>query len=227
MSSPSPINGHEAGRVECARLIPGAMAHFRENAKKPPGTVRPFGNPGPDLVPPLDGCSRENPLTLLLPFPLLSRGGPWVRSVVSDFALVGLNWLLVGAALVPLRHLFPRIRIFDYAAGTPAFLLGLALLHAALITLVGYTEGLYASRDAPGQVRILAKSVLLATTLLVLVYGMQGAPWTRSGLFCAAALMHFGALGVWRWQMRERSGEPRPPNLRNVLIVGAGPTGRL
>jgi hypothetical protein len=84
-----------------------------------------------------------------------------LRSIVADFVLVGLNWLLLGGLLVPLRAVFPRVHTFEYAAGAPASLLGIAVLHAALITLMGYTEGLYtAYSDLRRQARILAKSVL-------------------------------------------------------------------
>ena len=75
----------------------------------------------------------------------------WVRSTAADFALVALNWLLLGALLVPLRVLFPHVRSFEYAAGAPVSLLGIALLHAALITLMGYTEGLYAGGERSAE----------------------------------------------------------------------------
>jgi hypothetical protein len=119
--------------------------------------------------------------------------------VVDDFALVMLNWLTIGALLVPLRVLFPHMRMFEYAAGAPGLLLGIALLHAALITLMGYTQGLHADavgRDLWGQTRILTESVLCATTLMCCVYGLQGAPWATCVLFCGAGMLHFGSIPV-------------------------------
>ena len=114
---------------------------------------------------------------------------------------MALNWLLIGALLVPLRMLFPRVRSFGYAAGAPVSLLGVALLQAALITLLGYSEGLQAgNRDLARQARILGKSIVWATALMCIAYGLQGAPWTICGLFCGAGLLHFGALLTWRWQ---------------------------
>ena len=89
------------------------------------------------------GGPAGNALTLLMPGPLQSRmAWRWVRAMAADFALVALNWLLIGAAQVPLRRCFPMCGLFDYDGRAPVSLLGIACLHAALITLMGYTEGL-------------------------------------------------------------------------------------
>ncbi len=172
---------------------------------------------------------RPDALTAFMPGLLLSRmGWRWVRSLAADFALVTLNWLAIGAALVPLRVLFPHVRVFRYAAGAPVSLLGIALLHAALITLVSHAEGLQSvGKNLGAEGRILAKSVWWSTVVLCVVYGLQGAPWTTSGLFCGAGLLHFGALWAWRWQSAKQDCRaPQGDAVRNVLIVGAGGMGR-
>src|SRR5579871_3158216 len=188
MASPSVNPRQERHDCEWARLIPGEAPAFERGAKKPPRSVGAI-----TLEEPIG--TREQParlpgqmLTLLVPGPLQSRiAWEWLRSTAADFALVGLNWLLVGAVLVPLHLLFPGVRSFGYDAGMPISLLGLALLHAALITLVGHSEGLHASGDdARAQGWIVAKSVLQATIVLCLAYALQGAPWTTSALFCGA-----------------------------------------
>jgi len=168
-------------------------------------------------------------LALLLPGPMqgrMARG--WVRLVAADFALVGVNWLLLGALLVPLHRMFPQVRLFVYAAGRPFSLLGIAVLHAALITLMGYAEGLYAGGvDLRRQARHLCKAVAWATTLLCLAYGLQGAPWAMCGLIGAAGWLHWGTLLSWRWQNeRPRQGADDGVDLRKVMIVGAGGAGR-
>lgn len=231
MSSPSLNSGQQKSEVaDWARLIPGGTSAIRDGAKKPPRTVRPFASEKvSEIATEIAASPSENPLQLLLPSPLQSRmARRWVRSIAADFALVTLNWLLIGAAQVPLRGLFPHVRLFEYAAGAPVSLLGIALLHGALITLMGYTEGLHnGSSDLRRQARILGKSVLWATTLLCLAYGLQGAPWTTTGLFCGAGLLHFGALWTWRWQRaRLEHRAPASGDVRNVLIVGAGSVGR-
>lgn len=217
--------------VDWARLIPGEAPVFRGSGKKPAQSVR-VGAPQKvsEIANEAAPSAPRNALTLLMPGPL--QGGmawKWMGSTAADFALVALNWLSIGALLVPLRVLFPHVRVFGYAAGAPVSLLGIAFLHAALITLVGYTEGLYAgSSDLRARARILGKSVVLATTVMCLTYGLQGAPWTTSGLFCGAGLLHFGTLWIWRWQKERLNYRAHQgSDLRHVLIVGSGSVGRL
>jgi exopolysaccharide biosynthesis polyprenyl glycosylphosphotransferase len=149
-------------------------------------------------------------------------------STAADFALVVLNWLLIGALLVPLRESFPWVHLFEYAAGRPVSLLGLAFLHAALITLWGETEGLHSrNADLRGQLRILGKSVFWATMVLCLAYGLQGASWGTRALFCFGGVLHFASLSAWRWQRaRQQSARNQHASMRLVLIVGAGGAGR-
>jgi exopolysaccharide biosynthesis polyprenyl glycosylphosphotransferase len=216
--------------VDWARLIPGETPAFRGDRKKPVQSVRPVTSETLSAIGlEAPARSRGNALTLLMPGPLQGRmAGKWVRSMTADFALVALNWLSIGALLVPLRVLFPHVRTFAFAEGAPVSLLGIALLHAALITLMGYNAGLRAEgSDLRSQARILGKSVLWATTLMCCVYGLQGASWATSGLLCGAGLLHFGALWTWRWQSAKQNHRSPPDgNVRNVLIVGAGGVGR-
>lgn len=208
--------------LDWARLIPGEGAALA-SVRKPVKSVRPelkiAGTPA-DSRPTL----QDNIVSLLVPGPLQGRMA-WTRmkSVVTDFVFVVLNWLLLGALLVPLHALFPRIQLFGYAAGTPRFLLGLGLLHAALITLTGLAEGLYADNGARGT-QVLAKSVLWATAVLGLAYRVQGAPWAVSLLFCFAGAMQFGVLWARRRHSRGRSHRFEDP--RHVLIIGAGGVGQ-
>ncbi len=215
--------------VDWARLIPGDAPAFR-GGKKPAQSVklRP-----PEKMPAMANeaaaSAPENGLALLMPGRMQGRSAwLWMGSMAADFALVALNWLLIGALLVPLRRLFPHVLLFEYAARAPFFLLGTAFLHAALITLMGYSEGLHSpDGDLWGQGRILGKSVLWATTVLCFAGGLQGASWTTSGLFFGAGVLHFSALLTWRWEKRRRDGRlPQGGDLRNVLIVGAGGVGR-
>jgi len=209
-------------------LIPGGTHAFQAK-KKPPRAVRPFP---PEKVPEFSGEATADAsrfgLGFLVPKPLLNRAAwKWVRSITADFALVGLNWLLIGALLVPLRGLFPRVWVFEYATGAPASLLGIAVLHAALITLMGYTEGLYSGVcNWREQARVLGKSVLWATSLLCFAYGLQGAPWPRNVLISGAGSLHFVAMMAWRWQTERQQREHPGGDERNVLIIGASGVGR-
>ncbi len=208
--------------VEWARLIPGGQKAFHPPQKKPPRSVQ-FQLHQVDT---LEGDKSETVFSFLTPRPLQGRmAAQWIQTMGIDCALVVLNWLVVGAALVPLRVVFPHRRLFEFAAGAPVSLLGFAILHAALITLVGYTEGLHCPAcDLVRQRKIVAKAVLLATALMCLAYRLQGAPWTLSFLFCCAGALHFVALGLWRRES-DNLGEGRT-DLRNVLIVGSGEAGK-
>ena len=213
---------------EWARLIPGEKPEFRGRERKQPRSAKPFvleeaAEEG--LAWEEAGDTPDRMLSRLIPAPLQSRiGWKWLRWVASDWVLVGLNWLLLGALLVPLRMVFPRVTFFEYATGAPLPLLGLAVLQAALITLVGHTEALYAGTcSLQARVKALQKSVALSTVLVSLGAGLLTLRWATSGLCCAAGLLHFGALWVWRRNGAQR--EPAGESCRNVLIVGAGRVG--
>jgi len=222
-SLPNPRQESQEG--DWARLIPGRAPAFQSAQKKPVQSVgsTEFGlDKGSEMSAEPRGSFPEDAFVLLVPAPLQSRTAwRWLRSTSADFALVGVNWLLIGALLVFL----PRMRVFDSILA-PLSLLGIAVLHAALITLMGYTEGLYGAGNLQRRARILGKSVLWATTVLSFAYGLQ-APWATSVLICGAGFLHFGALVTWRWQLekQERSTDERS-DVRNVLIVGAGGVGR-
>jgi exopolysaccharide biosynthesis polyprenyl glycosylphosphotransferase len=213
--------------VEWARLIPGENPAIHQHTKKGPKSVQASGLQAE--FPPAFGevAHPQRRLAVLKPQPLQSPvASRWLRSMGADWALVSLNWLIVGAALVPLRELFPRVWSFRYAAGAPLSLLGIAVLHAALITLIGYVEGLHVGgSDLRRQSLILGKSVFWATFLLCAAYFLEGAPWTISGLIVIAGVLHVAALWAWRWKLREYGG-PARGETRNVLIIGAGAAGR-
>lgn len=167
-------------------------------------------------------------LASLLPAPFQSRHAwIWFRSVTADFALVTLNWLVIGALLVPLRSAFPRVRLFSYAAGSPLALLGTAVLHASLITLMAYIERLYsAERACRNYGSALAKSVIWATLVLGVAFRLEGVPWTRSALFVWAGGLHFAALWLRRSLNFSEQGTQQHSNARHTLIFGSSSTAR-
>ena len=215
--------------MEWARLIPGEIPEPRKLGKKRPGSVKPFmlEKTSPDVCAPPATTWRERTLEMLLPRPLQTRAaGKWMRSMVVDFALVALNWMLLSSIGVPLqRMLFLRSAAGPGDAGATIALAGLAILQAALITLLGYSEGLHLEGlDSRGQARILAKSVVGTTAILSFAYGMQGTWWRVIALLSITGLMDLLALWLWRRNTAERDGWKA--EARNVLIVGAGRVGR-
>jgi exopolysaccharide biosynthesis polyprenyl glycosylphosphotransferase len=223
----NPESHGRRGTEWAARLIPGVAPAFRRDQKKLPRSAKPdFARSSAqpqEFAQATKLDFSQTAAALLLPSPLRSRTSRnWLRLVTSDFAFVSLNWLLVGAL---------RVRLGGHAVGIllPLSLLGIALLHAGLITLLGYSEGLYATgANLPQQGRTLGKSVLWATALLSLAYSMQGAPLILIALAFGAGLLDYAVLFAWRWEdlRRERLGGQSGGGLRNVLIIGAGGLGR-
>jgi exopolysaccharide biosynthesis polyprenyl glycosylphosphotransferase len=216
--------------VDFARMIPGHQPTVRQGAKKPPRSVRPAPGGNVSAFPAAVADKMpKSALAQLLPLPLRMRGAVrWARAVAADGALVGLNWLFLGALLVPLRMLFPLVRLFRFDMGAPWSLLGIALLHAALITLIGHSDGLYdARKNLELQRKILGKSILIATGVLGLGFVLQGIGWATGLLMSCAGVLHFGALWTWRWQGEKHAQRgDEAGDSRHVLIVGAGETGR-
>ncbi len=216
----------QAQYAECARLIPGEIPASRSAGKKPPRSVRPDVLTTMEAAP-TAAALPQSLMTLLAPHPLRSRTA-WecLRSIGTDCALIALNWLSLGVLGLPFRVMFPDVPVFEFALRSSAFLLGVSLLHAALITLLGYTEGLYkAGSDLPAQTKSMGKAVLWGSLILCFAYGLQGSHWTTSCLIGFASSLHFGSMWLWRrWSVARK---PRGGiETRNVLIVGAGQVGR-
>lgn len=227
MSSAAANPSPEQHPMEWARLIPGEIPQAKPG-EKPPASVRPFllekDADADSSAQPLRG-RRETTLELWLPRPLLSRAADkWVLAMVVDFALVSLNWMLLGILGAPLGTSVLHSPEGSENVGAAISWMGIAVLQAALITLLAHSEGLQAEGlSVGGQARILGKSVAGATGILLFSFGL-GVSWKTSVLLSITGLMHFFTLWLWRWN---RAGRDRMrAETRNVLIVGAGPVGR-
>ena len=211
-----------------ARLIPGEIPAFRGASRKPPRSVTPFPNQSANVTRHERPVAQNGPLAWLIPAPMKGElAWGWLRSMAADWALITLNWLLLGALLVPLGRLFPDADSIQILEASPVSLLGFAVLHAALVTLVGHTEGLHVEHRAlPEETRILGKSVLLATAVMCFAHGLQARSWAMAGLMFGAGVLHFVSLWLWRWRSADRELSATSFPTRNALIVGAGPVGR-
>ncbi len=217
----------KAEATDWARLIPGQASGVRAGARKPPQSVRAGEGKVAEIGIPATRRA-EDWLGRWLPRPLQGRMAQcWLWSVAADYALIAVNWLLLGAALVVLHGAYPSVGGFAFAAGAPASLLGFALLHAALITLVGFAEGLYSGVELAQQKQILMKAVSQGTGILCVAFATQRA-WSICAFLCGAGGMNLVALGAWRWRgnRMQRSENLRGDETRNVLIVGASVAGK-
>ena len=218
--------GHPARDVDWARMIPGELPPHHRSRKKPSQSVGSAARDNVFKIWTQDAGHQVNePLARVLPQPLQSRAAWRVfSSIVTDFTLVELNWLLIGAGMTLLATVLP-MRLASIPSSR-LWLVGIGLLHGALITLVGYTELLYSSEtDLRGQFWALGKSVLLASTFLATCCGLLMGLVTCE-LVCLAGLLHFSSLLISRWQeARFSPSSEQALDTRNVLIVSAGPVG--
>ena len=165
------------------RLIPGVAAAVYAGAKKKSRAVRVEMGTASEYAPSaaephVARSIPESGFTFLLPKPLRGRSGASsLGSLILDLTLVGLNWLLIGTLTSPLHTVFPQAHVLEPRPGASfqLHLLGIALLYGALITLLGYSEGLYSASSAlRPRARSLAKAVLLSTAVLCIAHRLQG-----------------------------------------------------
>ena len=206
-----------------ARMIPGSENTFNGNRRKPPRSerfhsqsdIREQESPSFSVV--------ERVTQFLLPTPAVHSESKWKRFVAADFALIGLAWLLVGALSTVLRYLVSQTSMLRFS-GSPqsaSSLLGIALAHASLITLIGYSEGVYGRNvSGRGQRPILAKCIFWATTLLCAASVLQAVP-AGVKTICSAGVLSFATLWGWRSLEQWRRRDAASPLVRNVLIAGS------
>jgi hypothetical protein len=216
----------EAEYAECARLIPGEVPAYRSTLRKPPRSIGPRLAIDREAMP--NEVLSESLFHTFAPHPFQNRTAQeCIRSIGIDCALIALNWVCLGALLLPLGVVIPDARLFEFGPRSVVFVLGISLLNAALITLVAYTEGLYTSgRELALQTRSIGKAVLWGGLVMFLAYGMQGSHRAITGLIglvSPAQLRVYVALEVGG-PRNKRSVERLDE--RNVLIVGAGRVGR-
>ncbi len=223
-SSVASASEPESSVTEWARLIPGhepefakthASAQWRIHASEGSATA---AGASPNV--------HGDALAMLIPAPLQQRTAwKWFRCLTADYFLVVTNWLLLGVLIPPVQRLAGASPMELGRRMWPT-LLGIGLLHAALITLMAYTEELQAEAlDRLAQSKILAKSVVWATAILCLGYTLQGAPQIPRSVFFVAGVLSFASLRLWRLWTRSRLLR-RGGNTKNVLIIGAGSVGR-
>jgi len=191
-----------------ARMIPGtsALALHRATAAEPSGgraAESTTSGEGLNRPPPARTLAR-----LLLPQPIADPFTLY-QLVIADLAL------LVTACGLPL--------LISPAWGLPRTFIP---VYAVLVTLSGFSEGLYQGREERRTARIapiLARSAVLAM-VLVFVAAQGELPPLAVPTTLTTSLAGLLLWRYWRqlaWKRWARDVEPR-----NVLIVGGGPVAR-
>jgi exopolysaccharide biosynthesis polyprenyl glycosylphosphotransferase len=167
---------------------------------------------------------------MVLPQPAVA-GQRWtlVTGVVADFVAVFLTFVVASHFCLAVRH---NLSWLARAPEVPPVRLGFVLLYGALITLLGYSEGLYRTdliRDSQEELWIVVRSVGWATLLAaatVHLFGIRGV--IPLAAVAGSAALNLLCMLTWRKSQRLRAAR-RVQNgqaTRNVLIVGAGSLGR-
>ena len=145
---------------------------------------------------------------LLLPQPIADPFTLY-QSVVADLSI------LVLACGAPL--------LLSPALGLPQTYIP---VYAVLVTLFGFTEGLYKGNEQPFPVRMApaaARSAVFAMVLVLVAAGVEFQPWA---VITTLTTSLTGWL-LWRYlRQMARQGQARDAEARNVLIVGGGPVAR-
>jgi exopolysaccharide biosynthesis polyprenyl glycosylphosphotransferase len=190
-----------------ARMIPGTSAlavHRARAAVAEPSGGRPGESEACDETPNRPAQARTTLAHLLLPQPIADPFTLY-QWVVSDLIV------LVMACGLPL--------LISPAWGFPQTYIP---VYAVLVTLFGFTEGLYKGeeRRLARIVPILARSAVFAAALVFVAVPGElqplAAPTTLTTSLAGLLLWRY--LRQTAWTRRTRDAEPR-----NVLIVGGGP----
>lgn len=203
-----------------ARVIPGQRV-AKPRLRKGPQAVLADGKPRPAT----EEDSRAFPVRafaeFLLPTPFSgSDRHRLCPALIADYACVLASWL----GLAFLRSIGTAgVSVFQSTEEVVPNTgwLGTAMLFALVMTLLGYSEGLYRQlRGSLTSTVILAKAVAWTTVLVGACVRLVGASEPPIGWITGSALLSFSALVFWRvWYSHAKGGGREGPT-RNVLVVG-------
>jgi len=240
MSSPVTIKNSTSKRrfASPSRLIPGAQVSIDGIPRKKPTSVAWDGRYWEWQDPCQSQALPKRTLLQSVPGAVLPR--PSVRGhrwKLAGQVLADILFVVAGfAAIGPLCRLAEFVVHGDVAAlihplpfPTPA--LGLVLLYGALVTLLGYSERLYHPDvvQAPREERlVLGKAVFWATMLIAAAIRGSGLHEISIAALASSAPLSFLFMLAWRNQCRRVAAKRTRigPDVRNVLIIGAGEPGR-
>jgi FlaA1/EpsC-like NDP-sugar epimerase len=141
------------------------------------------------------------------------------QPIADPFSL----YQLVAADLIVLVMACGAPRLISPAWGLPQTYIP---VYAVLVTLFGFTEGLYKDSGEPRLTRLvglLARSAVFAMSLVFLAARVELQPLkaltTLTTSLAGLLLWRYLRQQAWKWRARDAEA-------RNVLIVGGGPVAR-
>jgi exopolysaccharide biosynthesis polyprenyl glycosylphosphotransferase len=210
-----------------SRLIPGA-ANDRPN-RKWNGSIAARGGIHAVEWPFTKKAAEKLRLQdVLLPSPMRATGEGWslFSAVVTDYAAILTSW--VSACALVAIALEPRLPFIDWQTLTRALVHSVdfrsGLIFAVTTTLIAYSEGVYRTTELnTTQICALLKSAGWSAVLVWCVGGMQHR--VEPYIFFGTIFLSLAGLFFVR-RMRSKLTHATHRNKRNVLVVGAGSTGR-
>jgi exopolysaccharide biosynthesis polyprenyl glycosylphosphotransferase len=222
-----------AGTEWAARLILGSATSASEKkARRSTGTKVLFRT-APTSTP-LEGVRKSTALS--------TRTSPSeeeksarlteLRSTLLGCALVIIDWLLIAEICARLHVLLPHMFVpgsaFTFWRVSHS-LIGVALLHAVLINAWSRPKWVQIQNtNRRMRSQELVKAIFWATLVLNMALQLQGLNGPVAAVVWGAGILHFSVLSAVKWTKRSghKSGLRCTQGVRNVLIVGAGATGR-
>ena len=146
-------------------------------------------------------------------------------AVLCDLAVIEFCWLFVACASAAFslsgKRLIDTAHLNEWCA--------FGMVFGPLTTLLGYSEGLYVEgifREHPKRIWILGKVVAWSALICCAAGLLSGDNVPSLPGLVAGSLLNFAGLAGWRRSRERRYREDDRQQPSNVLIVGAGPTGR-
>jgi exopolysaccharide biosynthesis polyprenyl glycosylphosphotransferase len=134
-------------------------------------------------------------------------------ALVTDYALIAIAWTGLGLlSFVPGLQLLPPLLNLSF--------LGAGFIFAVILTLLGYSEGLYQERDSRACMAIAAKSVLWTTLVVCIGARLLGFSAISGVGIAASAALTLALLIAGRLWRAESLRNPKQSTYRNVLVVG-------
>lgn len=217
-----------------SRVIPGISIRTQTVPKKPSSSIRLEARLSSKPV--SVQYRREDLRTTLgdlavTALPTASTDGDrckLAQAIAADFMIVSLSIFLAHAIASFSQPPFPSAweslgsLCHDFVQND----LGITILYGALITLLGYSEGLFrpVGIGHREELKMLCRSVAWGTLLLIGATSLSGGGTVSLGMLLAAGLL--SALGMYSqrlWQRRaSRRRAAEGKSIKNVLIVGTG-----
>ena len=215
--------------------LPARAPFLGDNPVVPPPGCFPGTGPGEDAASPIDGLGSALGIPDLARMrPATAEIGIWdsIAQVVQDILFLAANIYLLSHLSLFFGSPSKVTHSFTVAPPVPhAEFLRILFLFVTLTVLLFYIGSLYQfsrTHSALQDCRTVGCATLMATVLVSAFNYVSGTRVFPETIIILTGLLNMGTLSGWRLLKRRRDGRRLTSHgaVRNVLIVGAGGTGR-